>query len=217
MEFEQRSLRQIAAETLARQGFEVVESVKGAGGARLKVMKGDQPVLALVRTSSDRWVGWMRNADGELKGLEDAGIVVVAALDNPMKPSEVEVFAFDPQDVSEAFEANLAARKASGALSTTSPIFVCLDEVNRDKPGAVSSNLKAKAIWVETVKVGADVADDEVEDAADDKAFDEAQEDEGDDYGALDLEGLLEAFKAELADRLNLPVKCITLELRVQV
>jgi hypothetical protein len=213
LDIEQKTLRELAADVLTKHGFEVQEAVKGTGGARLKVMKGGEVALALVRTSTDRWVGWMRDDAGALKGLDDADIVVVAALDGSDEPTTVEVMAFEPDVVREAFEANIAARKDHGkGLSPSAPVFICLDETRKEKPAAVSSDFKRLAIWTETISVA---TEDLVDDEAEEEAF--ADDDGADDFGKFDLEGFLEKVKAELAARLNVPSKAISLELRVQL
>lgn len=223
MEFAQSTLRDAAAQALAGHGYDVLEPVKGAGGARLKVTKNGEIALALVRTSSDRWVGWMRDAKGALKGLDDADIVVVAAIDEGH--DHIDIMAFEPDVVRDAFEANLAARQAQNPnLSATAPIFVCLDETRKEKATATSSNLKTKAIWSETVTPSAEAA--ALDAAQDDDWSDQVQvegpddgdvDDEGDDYGKMDLQAFLDDVKAELAARLNVPEKCISLELHLQL
>ena len=220
-------MRDAALEALTRHGFELLEPVKGTGGARLKVMKGGEIALALVRTSSDRWVGWMRDANGNLKGLEDADIVVVAAVDDAKSPTSLEVLAFDPDVVLDAFEANLAAREEhSGGLSPTAPVFVCLDETRKEKPAATSSNLKTSAIWTETItpsdeSLAADLGDDDEdwsgEITAEDLAGMDDDFEDQDDYGKFDLQAFLDDVKADLAARLNVPETCISLELRLKL
>lgn len=211
----------MATEALARHGYEVQEPVKGTGGARLKATRDGETRLVLVRTSTDRWVGWMRDAKGQLKGLEEADLVVVAALDNPANPAAVEVLAFAPDVVLEAFEANIAARKAhGGGLSVTSPVFVCLDETRKEKPASTGSNLKIQAIWTETVSAGDEdlsQAQDDMSDVAEEDLEDDYDDEDADDFGKMDLEAFLEDVKAELAARLNLPVRSIRLDLKLKV
>ena len=217
----------MATEALARHGFEVQEPVKGTGGARLKATRDGETVLVLVRTSTDRWVGWMRDAKGRLKGLDEADLVVVAALDNPAKPDAVEVLAFAPEVVLEAFEANIAARKAhGGSLSASSPVFVCLDETRKEKPASVGGNLKQHALWSETVSAGVEdlsqaehdmIPVDDDDDLDDLDGDDDYDDEDAEDYGKMDLEAFLEDVKAELAARLNVPVKKVSLKVKLKV
>ena len=217
----QQSLRTIARDVLIHRGMTDVQPIKGSGGARLDALEDGHPTRIMVRTSSDRWVGWMRSSHGELKGLDDAALVVVAALDTPIKPREVEVYAFEPLAIREAFEANLAAREAKG-LSESAPLFVCLDKSDSDKPSAVSSDLKARALWSETVPLNAgEAVDEEIIEAKkpDDSVKGDVHKEvvATEDFGKMDIEGFLQSVKAELAARLNVPAKSLSLELRLQV
>ena len=146
----QRTLRTAARKALERRGYQV-SAVKGTGGARVDLERDGKKEWAFVRTSADRWIGWMRDeATGAFKGFDegDAAFVVVAALDNEETPTRIEVFAFSPADVRASFHDNLAARKASNpALAHKAPIFVCLDPMDRGVPADTGSGLKEKAIW----------------------------------------------------------------------
>lgn len=142
----QKMLRRAAQKALSDQGY-LVEVVKGSGGARLFVSKDGDRGLVQVRTSSDRWVGWMRKG-GKWKGFDEAKLVVIAAIDNVQRPREVEVHAFSPPVVRDAFAANLAAReRANAGFSKTAPVFIGLDPCLKGKPSSTSSDLKARAMW----------------------------------------------------------------------
>jgi hypothetical protein len=156
----------------------------------------------------------MRDDEGDLKGFDEADLVVVAALDNPYKPVEVEVYAFEPKVLRQVFEANIAAHKAEGR-GGKGPVYICLDPIEGDKPKAVGSGLAKQALWSATVPLS---ADDEVsdEDAAAGKPEKPSSKDVAD-FGKMDVEGFLQSVKAELAARLNVPAKCLSLELRLQV
>lgn len=145
----QKRLRAAAREALEQQGHKVAP-VKGTGGAQVDLEHNGKRSWAFVRTSADRWIGWMRDElTGDFKGFdEDASLVVVASLDSKTKPTCIEVHAFNPTDVQTAFRTNLAARKASNpALSHNAPIFVCLDRMERGVPADTGSGLKEKALW----------------------------------------------------------------------
>lgn len=142
----QKPLRKAAEQALRQQGYET-EILKGSGGARLRIRKDGQEGLALVRTSSDRWVGWMRK-DGEWKGFEEADLVVVAAIDNMQRPRDIEVYAFEPEVVHQAYVDNLAARLRSNPdFRTDAPVFIGLDPCLKGKPSSTASNLKEQALW----------------------------------------------------------------------
>jgi len=191
----QKPLRAAAERGIANQGFKV-EVVRGSGGARLTATKGGKSINVAVRTSSDRWVGWMRDENGKWRGMRDADLIVVAALG----PNGAEIYAFDSAPVEKAFDANLAAREANNAvLSKTAPIFVCLDTVAPGRgPSATSSNLKAKALWSETVPLvlTAEVTAPEV-------AAPEAEE------------SFVDRVRREFADRVGVAVEKVTVEFKV--
>jgi hypothetical protein len=143
----QKMLRGLVQVGLKQKGYDV-EVLKGTGGARLRLSKDGKTNLALVRTSSDRWLGWMRKEDGEWRGMGDGNLIIAAVLDSDEKPTKAEIYAFDPADVQKAFKDNLAAREASSPdLKKTAPIFVCMDETKGKGAANVGSNLKAKAQW----------------------------------------------------------------------
>lgn len=145
----QKRLRAAAQAALEQQGHKVVP-VKGTGGAQVDLEHDGKRSWAFVRTSADRWIGWMRDGStGDFKGFdEDASLVVIASLDSKTKPTRIEIYAFNPTDVQAAFRANLVARKASNPdLAHKAPIFVCLDRMERGVPADTSSGLKEKALW----------------------------------------------------------------------
>lgn len=143
----QKMLRGLVQVGLKQKGYSV-EVLKGTGGARLRLGKEGKTILALVRTSSDRWLGWMRKQDGEWRGMRDGDLIIAAVLDSEEKPTKAEIYAFDPADVQKAFNNNLAAREANSPnLKKTAPIFVCMDETEAKNAANVGSNLKAKAQW----------------------------------------------------------------------
>jgi len=191
----QKPLRAVAERAIANQGYKV-EVVRGSGGARLTATKGGKSLDVAVRTSSDRWVGWMRDENGEWRGMHDADLIVVAALG----PNGADIYAFDSKPVEKAFDENLAARKANNAeLSKTAPIFVCLDTVAPSRgPPATNSNLKAKALWSETLPLApaAEVVAGEV-------AASNAEE------------GFVDRVRREFADRVGVAVEKVTVEFKV--
>lgn len=142
----QKALRRAAQEAAKKHGYSV-EVLKGTGGARLRLTKGGTSVLALVRTSSDGWLGWMRNDEGEWRGIDDGQLIIAAVLDSKEPSSAATIYALKPEDVRKAFDDNLAAREAAGPLKKTAPVFVCMGEPVTKGPAAVGGNLGAKAMW----------------------------------------------------------------------
>jgi hypothetical protein len=195
----QRMLRRLAQEALKKNGYKV-EVLKG-GGARLRVSKDGNTAYTLVRTSSDRWVGWMRY-QGEWRGMGEADLVVVAVLNGPA--GKAEVYALDPLEVRRAFDANLAARlKHSPDLSETAPIFICMDEPRGSGPSAVGGNLKAKALWGIELPVGADAP------GSEGKSANGAPKETSESFAAR--------VRQEFADLIGVPIEKVTLEFRVSI
>ncbi len=191
----QKPLRAVAERALFNQGYEV-EVVRGSGGARLAATKGGKSSNVAVRTSSDRWVGWMRDENAEWRGMRGADLIVVAALG----PNGADIYAFDSKPVEKAFDENLAAREANNAdLSKTAPIFVCLDAVAPGRgPSATSSNLKAKALWSETLPLAL-----ATEATAGEVSLPDAEE------------GFVDRVRREFAGRVGVAVEKVTVEFKV--
>src|SRR4051812_31010055 len=101
-------LRRHARTALESQGYKV-ESLKYG---RLIAIKDGKRSRVMVRTSSDRWIGWMRRRDtGAWNGMEDADLVVTSALDQQREPSKAEVCAYLPEVTKGTFDEHLAARE----------------------------------------------------------------------------------------------------------
>ncbi len=121
----QKPLRAAAEQALLKRGYNV-EVVRGYGGARLVATKNGESVNVAVRTSSDRWIGWMRDENSVWRGMREADLILAAALNN----QNAEVFALNPTDVEKSFNENLESRQANNPdLQASAPIFVCLDPV----------------------------------------------------------------------------------------
>ena len=150
----QRPLRRAAEHALRAQGWSV-DVVRGSGGARLKIRRGAEALNVAVRTSSDRWVGWMRvNGGQQWRGMRDADLIVVAALAGR---TTAEVYGFDPFVFEQSYNANLAARLANGALSDHAPVFVCIDPVAPSRGAAsAGADLASRALWRTEVQLFGD-------------------------------------------------------------
>jgi hypothetical protein len=104
-------LRTCARAALERRGYSVTAD-KGQGfvpGARLIAIRGVAEIKVAVRTSLDREIGLMRNADGNWRTIPKVDMVVVAVLAVGDLTS-VEVFGFDPKVLKREFDAALAAQ-----------------------------------------------------------------------------------------------------------
>lgn len=144
----QGALRRAARKALAAQGYSGLEPVAGAAGARLECRKDGASVLAMVRTSANRAVGWMRDEAGDWRGLAEAGLVVVATLDDEAKPTKAEVYGFAPATLRAGLDAMLKVRLARAPeLAKTAPVFVYLD----DRKPSLPPGIKPQALWTTTL------------------------------------------------------------------
>jgi hypothetical protein len=189
----QSRLRTLAKQALQQKGFVITET--GVAGSRLKAVKSGEAFRILVRTSSDRWVGWMRK-DGEWRGISDADFVIVAALDGAKKSKSAWVYAFEPEDVQSALTENLEAREANSDFSKTAPVFVCLDH-KESRPAGVASNLRAKALWHVEVPLDEVVQPPPASESV--------------------RETFARRVKQEFADLMGVPVESVSVEFRVNL
>jgi hypothetical protein len=146
-------LRACARAALERRGYSVTAD-RGQGfvpGARLIAIKGAAEIKVAVRTSLDREIGLMRNADGSWRTIPKVDLVVVA-VPAVGDPASVEVFGFDPKMLKKAFDAALAAQlKRYPDLHHKAPIFVSLDNVSGKAKSGTVSGLKTKTQWREVL------------------------------------------------------------------
>lgn len=139
----QSELRAAAHAALVKQGYEIVED--RYAGARITLRKDGNTIATAVRTSVNRWVGWMRTATGDWRALADAEIIVVATFDDETRPSKIQVYCFRQSDIRSSFDERLETRTAKNPkLSKKAPVFICLDPY-KDRSRGV--NVKAKALW----------------------------------------------------------------------
>jgi hypothetical protein len=113
-------LRTCARAALERRGYSVTAD-KGQGfvpGARRIAIRGAAEIKVAVRTSLDREIGLMRNADGNWRTIPKVDMVVVAVLAVGDLTS-VEVFGFDPKVLKREFDAALAAQLKRYQISIT--------------------------------------------------------------------------------------------------
>jgi len=96
-----------------------------------------------IRTTRNRWFAFPPLAGGtKWKTLDDVDLVVVAAVDSPEKPENVEVYIFRADEVRERFNAALAARKKAGqTIRDDFGMWIALDAGERDIPSNVGSGL----------------------------------------------------------------------------
>jgi hypothetical protein len=98
---------------------------------------------ASIRTTRDRWFAFPPlNGGAKWKTLDDVDIVLVAALDRPDDPAQVEVYIFDADIVRARFKAAHAARLAAGhKVKDDFGMWLKLDRDERGLPTSVGSGL----------------------------------------------------------------------------
>jgi hypothetical protein len=85
--------------------------------------------------------------------MSNADIVVVAALDNGVRPTKVEVLAFDPADVKKVFDERLRHNLSKNPrFPKGAPVFVFLDPAERGKTAA-GKDLRKHALWIEELPI----------------------------------------------------------------
>ncbi|MEE8203873.1 MAG: hypothetical protein V3R74_08985 [Alphaproteobacteria bacterium] len=109
--------------------------------------KDGKTTKAAVRTSQDRWFAFPRKGDG-WKTLDQVGAdaVVVAAVDDPDRPKNIEVYVFPADEVRRRFNENYQARGEAGhAIVTTHQghfgMWIALDRQPAGSAASVGSGL----------------------------------------------------------------------------
>src|SRR5688500_9428833 len=93
-------LFQIGVQTLERDGW-YVERATGMGkGSVRRITKGNQKLLAAIRTTQDTWIAFPPKPGG--KGwitLDDVNVVLVVSVDKKDSPKYARVHWFDAKDL----------------------------------------------------------------------------------------------------------------------
>ena len=151
MEMERKlSLREMldhAGQGLDKAGYQWRRMQK-TGRKRVWALEKDgKTTIATVRTSQDRWFAFPRKDDG-WKTLDEVGadVVVVAAVDNPDRPKNIEVYVFPADDVRKRFNENYQARGEAGhAIVATHQghfgMWIALDRQPGGSANSVGSGL----------------------------------------------------------------------------
>jgi hypothetical protein len=150
MKIRKEFLRESARLALAERGYSRVEIVHGPGivpGARLTAVKDGASKLIVVRTSSDREVGLLRNEDGDWRTIPAADLILAAAPANDA--AAADVFAFDKDVLLNVFNATVDAveKNKRNKSRFKAPVFVALDDVKNSRTGRAQTGLKARALW----------------------------------------------------------------------
>lgn len=132
-----------AKRALAEDGY-AIHRVPGRGLSNVWLFThGGKRGSAAIRTSRNRWFAFPP-LDGGMrwKTLDDVDEVIVAAVDHPRNPLQVEVYRLDAKLVRGRFKAAHAARIAAGQrVKDDYGMWVNLDQNERGTPASVGSGL----------------------------------------------------------------------------
>jgi hypothetical protein len=128
------------------QGYEM-KRLPGRGLSNIWTAEKDgKKYLSAVRTSKDRWIAFQPQNNGtEWKTLGEVDLVIVAAVDRKIDPSEIEVYIFSAEEVRERFNIAYNARKSAGQISNDNfGMWVSLDHDPRGLAASVGSGITDK-------------------------------------------------------------------------
>jgi hypothetical protein len=122
----------------------VLNRVPGRGLSNLWLFeKNGKRGSASIRTTRDRWFAFPPLDGGtRWKTLDDVDVVLVAAVDRPDNPANIEVYIFDADVVRSRFQAAYEARvKAGHRVKDNFGMWLKLDRDDRGLPTSVGSGL----------------------------------------------------------------------------
>ena len=108
----------VGAATRALEGAGLApKRVPGRGRSNIwEVEENGRRMRVSIRTTKDRWFAFPPLEKGtKWKTLDDVDIVVVAAVDDPDDPRQVEVYRFDAEEVRKRFRCVLRCQDESRA------------------------------------------------------------------------------------------------------
>jgi hypothetical protein len=121
-----------------------LERVKGRGLSNVwNVTRDGKTYKASIRTTRDRWYAFVPLANGKKwKTLDDVDLVIVAAVDSPESPENIEVYVFPADEVRKRFRAAHAARVKNGWTPRDDfGFWVGLDKDPRDVAASVGTGI----------------------------------------------------------------------------
>jgi len=146
---QEEKLRTAVVRLLNIKGYSVEDISKGSGVpklSRLEVMKGEEKLTCVVKTTTSGRISFTREDDGTYKVLKDVDGVIHA---HPKSTTEVNVTFFDRTTVQKAFEKNWNALQEDGKEHL--PIWVNPEwEEGRRLTG---SGFMDEAVWTETLSL----------------------------------------------------------------
>lgn len=138
-----RLLNAAAIEGAKQQGY-ALKRLPGRGRSNTyEIAKDGATKIASVRTTRDRWIAFPPLEGGKRwKTLDNADVVLVSAVDDPLNPQNVEVYLFPAVEVRKRFDASYAARIANGhTVCDDFGMWVMLDKGDDGFPGEVGHSL----------------------------------------------------------------------------
>ena len=145
--FSLKEMLNYAGHGLNKAGYQW-QRVANSGRKRVWIIEKDgQRTKVAVRTTQDRWFAFPRKNDG-WKTLDEVGVesVVVAAVDDPDKPKNIEIYLFPVDAVRQCFNENYKARDEAGhAIVKVHQgrfgMWIALDRQNSGAAALVGSGL----------------------------------------------------------------------------
>jgi hypothetical protein len=138
-----RLLVDAAKQAMESAGYEL-NRVPGRGLSNLWLFeKNGKRGSASIRTTRDRWFAFPPLDGGShWKTLDDVDVVLVAAVDQPDNPTNIEVYIFDADVVRARFQAAYEARVQAGhRVKDNFGMWLKLDRDDRGLPTSVGSGL----------------------------------------------------------------------------
>ncbi len=132
-----QALADMAKLAATREGYALAGKAPGHGRLAVwNVTKGGQTLRMAVKTSRDRRFCFVPSDNGKhWKTLDDADVVVVAAVDSKDEPQSVQVFIFRAGMLRNRFIATFKARAkvnpAYAARAEKAGVWICLDPDTR--------------------------------------------------------------------------------------
>lgn len=203
-----------------REGYKATKK-PGRGLSNTWVLEKDGTAdSAAIRTTRDRWLAFPPLEGGKRwKTLDDVDLVLVAAVDDPHDPQNVDVYLFPADEVRRRFDAAYQAREQAGhTIRDNYGMWINLDPDQRGLPSSVGCGL-AKAFPAiarfsldelmqgQAQEVAADVGEPDETEVEDMQAA----------APALSTVGEVMAFaRAEIARITNMPAAGIKLDLKIE-
>jgi hypothetical protein len=126
-----------------RSGFALTRQPGRGLSNTWQLEKQGEAYVAAVRTTRDRWIAFPPLEGGnKWKTLDNVEKVLVAAVDDPANPQNVDVYLFPAEEVRKRFNASYAARiKAGHTVRDNYGMWVRLDTGDPQVPSQIGAGL----------------------------------------------------------------------------